>query len=364
MQFQATTEEPISPDTMPASDTPKGTPFFWEYELALLVKAYGGVIIVIMGMIGNVLAIAVLAQKSMCSSTNIYLLNLSVADLGVMIIGQLGRVLPRAFTGFDTASYHPSVCKTWYFANHSFSTISGWTLVAVTIERTIVVYLPLRAKVLCTRQSAKWAILAINTLCTLIYLHYFWTLDAIYEQRGNVTVLVQGCSILRDHPQVGYYITTIRPWQDFLIRSVMPFFCISMGNIMIIIKLCNNYKTRKILSSNNAGCADTKMRSLTVMLLTINFAYLLCISPLQVMYLIDKSGPFVWKITERWQALVALRWAFAINVYYLNHAINFFLYCISGREFREAVKALFANRCCHQRGITKTEISSVTLMVE
>ena len=76
------------------------------------------------------------------------------------------------------------------------------------------------------------------------------------------------------------------------------------------------------------------------MLLTVSFAHLICISPMQIMYLIDKSDPFGWKMRHRWQALVALRWSFAIDIYYANHAINFILYCISGREFRQNLKNL------------------------
>ena len=50
-----------------------------------------------------------------------------------------------------------------------------------------------------------------------------------------------------------------------------------------------------------AGTNDGQMRSMTAMLLTVSFAHLICISPMQIMYLIDKSDPFGWKITERWQ---------------------------------------------------------------
>ena len=343
MDNQMTTEEYTVTDEAPISSTAEVAPYFWEYELGNLVQAYPAVIFVIMGVIGNILVIAVLTRKSIYTSYNIFLLNLSVADLGVMLIGQVSRVIPRAFTGFDTGSYNRWICRTWFFANHSFATMSGWTLIAVTIERTIAVYLPLKAKEICTKKSAKWAIFAINIFSPVVYVHYFWTLDVIYEQRGNVSVLVRGCSIIQQSSKLGYYITVI--------RSATPFFCFSICNVMIISKLFVRQKIRKGLSSvaNN----DKKMRSLTVMLLTTNFAHLVCIAPMQIFYLIDKSDPFGRKITERWQAVVALRWAFALDLYYINHAINFFLYCISGSEFRAAAKALFADICRRVTTMTK-----------
>ena len=140
----------------------------------------------------------------------------------------------------------------------------------------------------------------------------------------------------------------IRPWQDFVVKSALSFFGLFICNIMILVRLCQMTHKRHDISSANAK--DTKvMRSLTFMLLTVNFFYLLCISPLQIMYLIDKSDPYGQGITQRWQAIAALRWAFAIDVYYLNHAINFILYCISGSEFRKALKMLFVKMCCGQK---------------
>lgn len=80
---------------------------------------------------------------------------------------------------------------------------------------------------------------------------------------------------------------------------------------------------------------DDGMASLTVMLLTISFVHLFCISPLQVMILYDKTDPFSWIIKHRWQAMVIFRWAIVAGLYNANHAVNFLFYLASGRQFRQ-----------------------------
>ncbi len=314
---------------------------FWEYRLSLQLQAYVGLLIVLTGLIGNSLCIATLTFAKV-TSTAIYLINLAWADLTVTIVGQLCRVFPRAMFGFDTAWYHPWICKTWFFVNHSAATISGWTLVAVTIERVMVVFLPLRVRSFCTKKKAVTATVVINILCTACYLHYFWTYGSVYDDQGN---LQAGCTILLHNPALVPYILYVRPWQDFIIRSAGPFILLFICNCLIIGKLIYEGVHRKALSASKGG-DEQKIRSMTAMLLSVSITYLICISPLQIMYLIDKSDPFGWKILHRWQAMVALRWAFAIDVYYINHAINFILYCISGREFRRSLLLMLAGTPC------------------
>ena len=108
-------------------------------------------------------------------------------------------------------------------------------------------------------------------------------------------------------------------------------------NTLIIIKLTQQFSQKSELTGTKNDSDGESKNSVTAMLLAVSFAHLICVAPLQIMYLVDKSDPFGWKITEKWQAWVALRWSIAINVKYANHAVNFILYCISGKKFRESL---------------------------
>ena len=90
------------------------------------IACVSGIVIVILGLVGNTLVLLVYGQKSKINSTNIYLLNLAASDLTITLIGQLSRVFPRALTGFDTGSYHPWICKLWFFINHRSDKQIAW----------------------------------------------------------------------------------------------------------------------------------------------------------------------------------------------------------------------------------------------
>ena len=177
--------------------------------------------------------------------------------------------------------------------------------------------------------------------CSIIYIHYFLSYGRKYEIVNGQKVLKASCSVNAEGDALSYYMSNKRPLQDLFVRSAIPFCLLLICNILIIVRLAHQHKTKKekmrSQDEENNRRKDAQMKSITAMLLTVSFTHLICISPMQVMYVVDKSDPFGWKITEQWQAAVALRWGFAIAVYYLNHAINCILYIVSSSEFRKDV---------------------------
>ena len=174
------------------------------------------------------------------------------------------------------------VCKSWFFVNHSAKTISGWTLVSVTFERLLVVYFPLKVKSICTRKIAFRTLAFISTLGTLVHLHYFWSYGPSYKEVNGTYVVTATCSVSHEYPELEFYMAHIRPWQDFLLRSAIPFSLLLLCNIMILCKMYLESRSRRNLTQSSND-SDTTMKSLTPMLLTVSFIYLFCISPMQIM---------------------------------------------------------------------------------
>ena len=63
------------------------------------------------------------------------------------------------------------------------------------------------------------------------------------------------------------------------------------------------------------------------------------------MYKIYGSGPDGWTIQYQWQAKARFNWSFAVSIKMLNHSINFILYLISGKQFRNALKEMLTQVC-------------------
>jgi len=85
------------------------------------------------------------------------------------------------------------------------------------------------------------------------------------------------------------------------------------------------------------------------MCLGISFAFLICVAP-SIVLLIGK--PF-WKHRTN----VAYQNAKAISNFlgFLNHCINFFLYCVTGRHFRQELRALLT---CRRGEVPRSPITS------
>jgi len=77
------------------------------------------------------------------------------------------------------------------------------------------------------------------------------------------------------------------------------------------------------------------------MLLTVSFFYLLLTSPYSVYSLFVQSR----SLDPHTDAIHHLIKTIFFLLMYLNHAINFILYCVTGRKFRHELKELFVCLC-------------------
>ena len=186
------------------------------------------------------------------------------------------------FSGYETASYNKWVCKSWFFVNHTASTVSSWVLISVTVERLIVVYFPLKAKSISTKKVSQVVVSTILVLSCVAYAHYFWSYGFKTDSVGKE---LKYCTISYEYSLLDNYITNIRPWQDFVVRSAAPFSLLLFCNIAIIAKLQYELVRRRRLTgaSSAVGGKDDSAHGVTVMLLTVSFVHLICMAPLQVM---------------------------------------------------------------------------------
>ena len=133
-------------------------------------------VIIICGLCGNTLS----AMVFMCTylrrlSSSLYLVWLSLADLGFLFA--LGIAwLDRIGVNWLTSS---GCCQLVVYLTRVMGCLSVWFVFSFTMERYVIVHHALRKDMLCTRHKAK---LVIGTLCALsmlMYTHIFVTYDVI-----------------------------------------------------------------------------------------------------------------------------------------------------------------------------------------
>ncbi|XP_052820166.1 FMRFamide receptor-like [Mya arenaria] len=239
-------------------------------------------------------------------------------------------------------------CRLHWFFIFASTELSSWLLVAVTCERIISTMWPHKVRVLCTRRSAFYVILSLvvtiygGTSHILFGMHLG---SVMVEEHGfnNHTQFPNSTSIvkafLNNHSYADFF-NFIYPWVDLLMYFLIPAVILVIGDIIIIRKIIESRTLRKLMLhiDSSARKLHDKSASVTMMLLTVNAVFVLCTTPISIFLI---GMPYWVDSAQGFTSVQAIGWAIVNLLMYLNHAINFILYFLSGTKFRQKVMDMF-----------------------
>ncbi|KAK2191341.1 hypothetical protein NP493_53g00000 [Ridgeia piscesae] len=320
---------------------------YTQYQLHKALLLYVPPILILLGTFGNIFSFIILKRKAMLKfSTYFYLMILALADTLVLYVGLL-RLWIGELTRHDILVTADWLCKLTNVIGYTVSDFSVWLIIAVTIERYIVVCHPLKANSLCNSQRAKKVIVALLGAMFALNAHFFWTVEVRQFKHSQVPVRV--CAAVERH---AYVMENVWPWVDAVVYSFLPFaFIITLNGLIIRQVLLSRHHRHELRSagigelggggSGGSGGSVTEQRRpshegntrLTVMLLTISFAFLLTTLPMNVANI---AATFCNVFKNDLQRVAKFRLARTITelLMYVNHSMNFFLYCATGQKFR------------------------------
>ena len=326
-----------------------------------LLQLYVAPILLIVGTFGNIFSFVILAKNMMKMSTYSYLAVLAIMDISVLYIGLLRVWLGQLTVDiFATANW---LCKLMNFLSYVCSDSSVWLIIAVTVERYIAVCFPLRAPRMCNTRRALVVIISIIFVLCLVNAHMLWTVELSYTDYNNS--MVPKCEHGADHKTL---IKEIWPWVDAAIYSFIPFVIITFLNIQIIRQVLYSRKQRSALqqltvtSKVNGIVYKTRAKrhcegskKLTCMLLAVSFTFLFTTLPMNVLqivsaFIVPKVDDGSKEYASRYAKIILARTVFELLMY-VNHSINFFLYCATGRKFRLQFKVM-TSLCCQGKLIS------------
>ena len=318
-----------------------------EYSLHKYLLFYVPPVLLILGTFGNVFSFFILMKNVKKASTYSYLSALAIMDLLVLYIGLL-RLWIGQFT-IDFRTQADWVCKIIVFLGYVCSDTSVWLIIAVTAERFCVVYFPLHAPRLCNVKNARIVIFAIVLLFSSINGHFLWSVE-LEINHFNETVL-KTCHSRKNYQ---FLVEIVWPWIDAVIYSFVPFVLILVFNILIIRQVFMAKKTRSKMLQLSAcqrhlvkptryktQCETS--RKITCMLLVISFTFLLTTLPVNITLIVSTVTSHSDSVDSF--AKMQLANTLTVLLMYTNHCINFFLYCATGRKFREQFRTLACYLC-------------------
>ncbi|XP_052788786.1 probable G-protein coupled receptor 139 [Mya arenaria] len=319
---------------------------FPEYmEPNRILNLYVPPILLVLGTIGNLLTFIIMSGNMLKASTYSYLAVLAIMDILVLYVGLL-----RMWVGsFAIDIQHASnwLCKLVTFLGYVSSVTSVWLIIAVTIERFIAVKFPLRAPRICNVYRARVVILAIVVATCLLNMHIIWTVEL--QTKDHNGTLTSECEASQLHRVL---VMEVWPWVDAAVYSLFPFVIISILNVLIVRCVLSARKQRshmqnlggttKFLAVNKQQGGkrpNESSKKLTCMLLAVSFTFLITTLPMNILLLVrafteEKNKDLNSHEYKKQFAQMTLARTIVELLMYVNHSVNFFLYCATGRKFR------------------------------
>jgi len=275
---------------------------------------------------GNVVIVIIMMdRKERGSSTGVLFSALAVCDTIFTIIG------PLKYAVLDTIKAKLVSNLKFFEVNEIlfqiFQTASSWLLVGITFERFMVTMYPLASKTLLTARFAIAEVIAILVVVTAVQVgRVYGYIEFVYQPEYQINVL----RIKVDGGRTPYF------WSGVVVSFLGPFVAILIGSLFIVIKI------RKTVSGRTSDNASKRILSVTRNLLAANMAFFLTALPWYTINFLGFYGFLKGVLLgpERILVVNMLRY-----VLFLNQALNFYVYVISGQKFRQDAWQLFAKLC-------------------
>ena len=307
-------------------------------DVSANIWRYGWPPLCMMGLVGNTLVLLVLRRDGLVrTSANVYLSALAVGDSLVLMVASVTMYPGRAWGWwFDRTSR--LVCHDTWPVHCTLVNASSWFIVAFTVERCVVVRSPLRR--LSTPRNAGLCCGSLLVLAFVKNIDLFFIQDLVVDTDSG-DVICTATLRYRD------YVNNYRPMINFVTCGVIPIVIVIVCNWAIIRTL------RRDLVQSNAR--ESIVRHTTVMCLAVSFAFIVCVAPAHVFYVNIPNWPMSLHVQyDVFGSLLLLRYA--------NHAMNFFLYSLTGAHFRCELVALF-HRCIQRGRVTAGCVRRMTSRV-
>ena len=275
---------------------------------------YGFPLFLIVGVFGNILSIILMTRGTFKQmSSGVYLLLLSISDLIVCAMG-IADWFPETVFGFSISS-NAAVCKGTQYLGKLFEQISSWMIVAVTMERSLIMIRPRLAWIISTRKMS-WIVSAvIVTVLALINIYQPFIVGIVRDG---------GCFFVKqfDDHLVGIAFALT----DLLLYSLIPSIILISCNAALAIKL--NERRKLNLTVDIADTTVTCTKKIIVMVITISIVFVFLTLPYSCFIISDFIPPGILYIPttrELWFYIVSL-------LVTVNHSINIFLYFLTFRQ--------------------------------
>nr|KAG5714832.1 hypothetical protein BaRGS_000320 [Batillaria attramentaria] len=301
------------------------------FRVVLVINEYYLWVIFALGFPGNGMSLLTILRMPTVSSSKMHVALLAVVDNCAI----LSKLLIHQLTGNDVHLGNAG-CKIMLFCGNFFSILASWILVAMTLERFIAVWFPLKVSRIYSKKTATMVLISFCVLTFCLNAVYLWIAKEAHN--GNVMV----CGFYEEYSTFMKYYW---PWADALAFAIIPCLLVLVSNTLIIINVQMSSKKQRHLT-NNFDQSSRRMRDqqqITTMLIVISVMFLVLMLPNSIFYIIKDHWHFTKNSYEHVKFHFTKQFIHVLSDF--NHAVNFYLYFLSMATFR---RRFLDTICCRR----------------
>jgi hypothetical protein len=308
-------------------------------EVLSFFKGYVILTVMSVGVVGNTLSLYVfLRTKRKNDATSFYLSCLAVSDticiLYVELTAWLAEGLKYISGGRVSISFYylSSIgCKLIIYGSTAVESTSAWIIVIMSIEKTIVVWFPLKR-----RSIANWkrkSVMLFVVVCCLLLPVYGLVMSDIFYVNGH---------------QLCYYTShrILLVVFDNSLFYFMPCFVIMFTNISIIIGIVKSRSFIKEKVTSNTG--DMQEKKTLINLIVVSTTYLIFMTPnsVTVVYYFQLISSPSEETSQSYIDLMQFLGNFFHQFSFFNYCVNFIINGFSLPFYRQEVARMMRSFCC------------------
>ena len=290
-----------------------------ETALDILLKFVYPTLIAV-GVIANILTLLVVTRpRSRRQSTSLYLTVLAVCDIFVLVLDFINNY-PKGFDVNLIAQSH-TVCVLYRWLFSVCFMYSAWVVVLLTVERALIVWFPLHAKTKFTRAVIK------RVLGGVLFVSGVYNVYNLFAWRGADDECDFADGWEDFHANQNMFVT-------FAAYSYVPSAILIVANCLIIYRLRQMSKMRSDMQegvSQSKAPGTDDMTKITITVLAISFSFLIFTVPVSIYYIIQYSTEQHIDMT----LIMALLEVIFLLLVLTNHSVNFGLYILTSKSFRQ-----------------------------
>ncbi|XP_058673435.1 galanin receptor type 2 [Ammospiza caudacuta] len=314
----------------------------WQPESVIIPLVY--FIIFLVGTVGNSLVLAVLLRNGQVkNTTNLFILNLGVADLCFILFCVPFQATIYTLEGWV---FGPFMCKAVHFFIYLTMYASSFTLATVSLDRYLAIRYPLHSRELRTPRNALLAICVIWGLSFIFsgpYLSYYQEF-----QLANLTVC---------HPIWEISQRKIMDTCTFIFSYIIPVLILSLTYVRTI-----RYLWRSVDPLQDMSESKKAKRKVTRMIIIVAVLFCLCWLPHHLVILCVWFGHFPLN-----HSTYVLR-ILSHVISYANSCVNPIVYALVSKHFRKGFKKIFScllhKRAAHRVHVAQAAHTLSTLEAE